>query len=139
VRRGPLAAAIALGVALPVHAFSPAVDYAIHCQGCHLADGTGTPGSGVPALAGSVGRFPGVPGGREYLIRVPGVSQSALDDTALAALLNWVVQHFDAADLPADFAPYTAEEIGRTRRPPLTDVEGTRKGLVRAMGSTDRR
>jgi len=58
----------------------PALDYAVTCQGCHRADGAGTPGT-VPALAGSVGKFLRVPGGREFLVRVPGVAQAPLDDT----------------------------------------------------------
>jgi len=113
-------------------AASPAFDYALHCRGCHLEDGSGTPGS-VPALAGSVGRFVRVPGGREYLLRVPGVAQSALDDAALAALLNWMLHRFSAAELPPDFVPYTAEEVGRGRRNPLTDVEGARRTLVETI------
>src|SRR5262249_48882191 len=64
-------------------AYAPSVEYALNCQGCHRADGIGTPGS-VPPLAGSVARFLTVPGGREYLVRVPGVAQAPLDDAALA-------------------------------------------------------
>ena len=110
----------------------PALDYAVTCQGCHRADGTGTPGT-VPALAGSVGRLLRVPGGREYLVRVPGVAQSALDDVALAALLNWMLHRFSAEELPPDFAPYTAEEVGHGRRRPLTDVDGARRALMEAI------
>ena len=124
--------ALAIAVVQPALAASPAVDYALQCQGCHLADGAGTAGS-VPALAGSVARFVRVPGGREYVVRVPGAAQSTLDDAALAALMNWLLPHFDAAHLPADFAPYTAEEIGRARRQPLVDVDGTRRALLRAI------
>ena len=57
----------------------PPLDYMLNCQGCHRADGAGTPGT-VPALAGSVGRFLAVRGGREFLVQVPGVAQSILDD-----------------------------------------------------------
>src|SRR5262249_30826519 len=103
------------------------------CQGCHRADGVGTPGSGVPALAGSVGRFAAVAGGRDYLVRVPGVAQAPLDDEALAALLTWTLEHFSAAELPADFAPFTAAEVARGRRTPLTDVEGARRSLLDSM------
>jgi len=120
-----------------VQGASPAVDYAVHCQGCHLDDGRETPGR-VPGLAGSLGRFSRVPGGRAYLIRVPGVAQSPLDDAALAALLNWLLPHFDPGELAPDFPPYTAEEVGRLRRLPLSDVESERRrlleGVPRAMG-----
>jgi hypothetical protein len=117
--------------ALParVQAGSPAVDYAVHCQGCHLRDGRETPGR-VPALAGSLGRFARVPAGRVYLVRVPGVAQSPLDDAALAALLNWVLLRFDPRGLPADFSPYRPEEVGRLRRIPLSDVEAERRRLL---------
>ena len=110
----------------------PALDYALNCQGCHRADGAATPGS-VPALAGSVGRFLCVPGGREYLVRVPGVAQAPLDDARTAAVLDWVLERFGHDDLPAEFAPYTADEVGRLRRSPLTDVERVRRELLAAI------
>ena len=110
----------------------PALDYMLNCQGCHRADGAETRGS-VPALAGSVARFLHVPGGREFLLQVPGVSQAALDDGELAVLMNWLLAHFDAAHVPPDFQAYTAEEVGRLRRKPLTDVEDVRARLLAAM------
>ena len=124
---------LVLALALPARAESPAFNYVLHCQGCHLEDGSATSGSGIPALAGSVGRFLRVPEGREYLTRVPGVAQSSLDDAALAELLTWLVRHFSAAELPPNFVPYTAEEMARGRRMPLTDVEGTRRKLMKEI------
>ena len=85
----------------------------------------------VPRLRGSVGKFLRVKGGREYLIRVPGVATTPLDDAALAELMNWLLQEFSAAELPADFAPYTAAEVASLRRRPLNDVESVRAGLLR--------
>ncbi|MGH7820703.1 MAG: c-type cytochrome [Candidatus Binatia bacterium] len=107
----------------------PALDYMLNCQGCHRAEGAGTAGS-VPALSGSVARFLAVPEGREFLVRVPGVAQSVLDDERLAALLNWLVTRFDAGHVPKDFRRYTAAEVARLRRRPLTDVEGLRRRLL---------
>ncbi len=124
--------ALALGLALAAvdaRAYTPAVEYALNCQGCHRADGAGTPES-VPRLKGSVARFLGVPGGREYLAQVPGVAQAPLDDQALAAVMNWLLDHFDKEHIPAGFAPYTAEEMGRLRRTPLVDVESVRTRLL---------
>ena len=116
--------------ALPAAGTSgPALDYALNSQGCHRADGTGTPGS-VPALAGSVAKFLKVPGGREFLGRVPGVAQAPLDDAALAAVLNWMLERFDRDDVPADFHPYTADEVHALRGKPLTDVDRVRRGLL---------
>ncbi len=100
----------------------------MHCAGCHKADGAGQSGV-VPSLVGSA-RFLGVPGGREFLVRVPGVAQSPLDDAALAAVLNWSLARFSARELPADFAGYTAEEVAALRAHPLVDVEATRRELL---------
>jgi hypothetical protein len=127
-----LAVLLAALVAPPAFAAAPELDYLLHCQGCHRADGGETPGS-VPPLADQVARFLRVPGGREYLVRVPGSSQSSLDDAALARLLNWIVQRFGPADAAAAAAPYTADEVARVRMPPLVDVERVRAELVARM------
>jgi len=123
---------VAAGIATAADVSGPALDYALNCQGCHRADGSGTPGS-VPALAGSVGKFLRVRGGREYVARVPGVAQAPLDDAATAGVLNWILERFGRDDLPADFSPYTAAEIGGLRRSPLTDVERVRRELLEAI------
>jgi mono/diheme cytochrome c family protein len=130
---GLLLVLVATAAARDAAAFSPGVNYALHCQGCHLADGRATPGL-VPAIDGEIGRFMRVPEGREYLIRLPNVAATQLDDADTAALLNWLVHRFAARELPADFRPYTADEIAAGRRRPLVDVEGARRGVLRALG-----
>jgi cytochrome c553 len=92
--------------------------WTLNCQGCHRPDGTGTDQT-APSLAGTVARFLSVPGGREYLSRVPGVAASALSDADLAEVMNWMLWRFDREHLPADFQPYTAAEIGQLRTRPL--------------------
>lgn len=121
--------------ASPATAREPAVDYMLECRGCHRPDGSGSPG--VPALRDSVARFLLVPGGREYLVRVPGSAQSALDDAELAALLNWMVHTFGPAAAAADSAPFGAEEVARLRRSPFTDVDAVRAELVRALAAVE--
>jgi hypothetical protein len=116
----------------PAGAYAPHVDYALECQGCHRADGAGTPDT-VPTLAGSVARFLAVPGGREYLVQVPGVAQAPLDDASLAAVMNWMLERFDEAHVPPGFRPYDAAEVGRLRAAPLTDVDGVRRRLLGAI------
>jgi cytochrome c2 len=93
-------------------------NWTLNCQGCHRPDGTGSAGT-APSLAGTVSRFLTVPGGREYLGRVPGVATSALANADLAELMNWMFWRFDKEHMPADFLPFTAEEIGRLRTAPL--------------------
>jgi hypothetical protein len=113
---------------------APQINYILHCQGCHLPDGAGTPGK-VPALKRQAGRFLHVPGGREYLIQVPGTAQSALSDSEVAAVLNWILQNFSKDELPDKFAPYSTEEISRYRRKPLADASAVRAGLMAKLAT----
>ena len=92
--------------------------WTLNCQGCHRPDGTGSAGT-APSLAGTVARFLSVPGGREYLGRVPGVATSALSNADLSELVNWMLWRFDKEHLAANFQPYTAAEIGQLRSRPL--------------------
>lgn len=112
--------------------YSPHTNYILMCQGCHLADGAGTPEK-VPALKNEVGRFLQVAGGREYLIQVPGTSQSPLTDKEVAAVLNWILDNFSSAELPSDFIPYTTAEVARYRYEPLANASNVRAGLMRLL------
>jgi len=128
-------AALALAAALvpaAVGAYTPDVEFALNCQGCHRADGGETPGS-VPAIANHVARFLAVPGGREYLVQVPGVAQAPLDDATLAAVINWMLAHYDRAHIPKDFTPYTEAEVAKLRKDPLVNVEALRTKLLKTI------
>jgi mono/diheme cytochrome c family protein len=107
--------------------------YLLHCWGCHGADGEGVKGT-APSLVG-VGRFLRAPGGRAYLIEVPGVAYSPLDDSEVAAVMNWVLDNFSRKSLPADFAPYTASEVRRYRKTHLPRLARTRKRLLEAAAA----
>lgn len=109
----------------------PAIDYTLQCRGCHGPDGRGARDA-VPSLRGELGKFLWVPGGRQFLLQVPGSAQSELSDARLAALLNWMLRRFSPELIPPDFTPFSEEEVAR-HRTPLTDVEGVRKELVRAI------
>jgi hypothetical protein len=103
------------------------VTWMLSCQGCHRADG-GATGDAVPALSGTVAKFLSVPGGREYLIRVPGVAMAPMDDESIAELTNWMLREFDRENIPQDFERYSANEVGALRKSPL----GSEAGIVRA-------
>jgi hypothetical protein len=121
------------GVTNPQRAWQ---NWTLNCQGCHRPDGTGSAGT-APSLAGTVSKFLAVPGGREYLGRVPGVATSALPSTDLAELMNWMFWRFDKEHLPADFVPFTAEEIGRLRSQPLRlEASQMRSDLLRKAGES---
>ena len=103
----------------------------LNCQGCHLPDGDGV--GDIPRMNGFVGNFLRVPGGREFVVQVPGSANAALDDDALAELLNWMLVEISASELPENFAPYTAQEVGRHRAQPLSDVNAVRTQLIQRI------
>jgi len=103
------------GVSNPQRAWQ---NWTLNCQGCHRPDGSGSEGT-APSLAGTVSKFLNVPGGRDYLGRVPGVATSPLGNADLAELMNWMFWRFDKEHMPSDYVPFTAEEIGRLRTSPL--------------------
>lgn len=115
--------------------YSVATNYQLQCAGCHLGNGMGSPANDTPRMTGFVGNFLKVPGGREFLVRVPGMSQSALNDGQLAELLNWLLGEGGMAgnSSPVDYLPYTAEEVTALRRKAMLNVPGTRAGLIQAM------
>ena len=120
----------ATGTASDERAHRAWVDYALHCQGCHLPDGRGMAGK-VPDMRGQLGPFAALPGGREYLVRVPGVSTSRLSDADVARLMNWLVRRMGR--LPAGFEDYTAEEVARLRADWLRSPGPVRARLKAAM------
>ncbi len=124
---------LCLGIgSTPAFALDPKINYMLECQGCHLADGSGSQGS-VPALKDSVARFLDVPGGRAFLVQVPGSAFSPLNDADLAGVLNWILREYGPREIVDRAAPYSAEEVTRLRASPLTDVEGVREDLVSRM------
>jgi mono/diheme cytochrome c family protein len=114
VAENPQTAAPA-GVENPQRAWQ---NWTLNCQGCHRLDGSGSDGT-APSLAGTVAKFLWVPGGRDYLIRVPGVATSALSSEDLAEVVNWMLWRFDKDNVPPAFQPFTAAEVARLRTQPL--------------------
>lgn len=104
-------------------------NYMLNCQGCHLPDGSGSPGN-VPKLNDFVGYFLHVPGGREFIAQVPGVASAPISDAELAGVMNWMLLTFSAKELPTPFKPYSAAEIGALRKAPLVEVDRRRGELL---------
>lgn len=124
-----------LTIAIPAGA-GPEQDYQFHCQGCHAPDGRGAPG-GAPPFRGRLRALASTPAGREYLLRVPGVTQSELDDARTAAVLNWLLRQVDGDAVPWALSPFTAAEVARWRHLPLLDVGAVRRALPGADVSAD--
>ena len=95
------------------------VSYILHCGGCHMLDGSGTPPE-VPGLH-DLGRLMNVPGGRAYLVRVPGASQAPIGDDELTVIVNYILQEFNADTLPAGFQSLTEHEVSQARGNTLED------------------
>lgn len=113
-----------------------AQNYVLFCAGCHGFDGAGAAGH-VPPLRESLAGLLSVPGGREFLLRVPGVSNSALSDAALAAVMNWCVRQFAGEQAAARQPAYTTAELAAARREPLLAMRRTRRELLARAGSPE--
>lgn len=131
--------AFSLLPALASAAMEPRTNYMINCQGCHLADGSGKPGS-VPSMKGELHKFLAVPGGREFLVQVPGSANAPLNDAELAELLNWMLDSLSAGKKDTEkgenFSPYTESEVKKLRAKVLVDVMKTREALVKQFVKT---
>lgn len=108
-------------------------NYMLTCGGCHRFDGDGITRNGVPSFRDSVGMFTHLREGREYMIRVPGAAQAHLINAELAEVLNWIVATYSPNELPADFKPFTANEVGAVRRYRYDDVTAARRDIEKAL------
>lgn len=100
-------------------------NYILHCAGCHQLDGRGSAANDVPTLHRIPGLLVTIARGREFLAQVPGIIYSPLSNAEVAEILNWMLGEYNKDELPKDFAPYTAAEVGKYRaiRPPsIMDV-----------------
>jgi hypothetical protein len=125
---------LAIVCAVPAFAQSASQLYTINCWGCHSPHAEGIPGS-VPRLAHSMGYFLYLPEGRAYLVQVPGVANSPLNDGQIADVLNWMLETFSKSELPPDFKPYTAADIHIYRPHPMHNVKDVRRGLAQKLAT----
>ena len=106
-------------------------NYLLHCMGCHGESGLGLEGR-VPSFKNTLAKISASPQGRDYVLRVPGVTQATLDDRQTAEVLNWVLAEFSTADAAQQIAPFTAAEVARARQQPLLEVNAARDAAFRA-------
>lgn len=159
---GGLAAAALLATTLPGLAQTSAASadagpniYAANCAGCHQASGAGIAGA-FPPLAGHFPDLLKPADGRSYVgkvllfglegeISVNGANYAgampawrSLSDSDIAAVLNYVGSAWEnGKSLPADFKPFTADEIKALRMPELTStaVYALRSGTAGRSGA----
>ena len=103
--------------------------YVLHCAGCHGMDGAGAKAGNVPDMR-HLGNFLRLPGGRSFVISVPGVMGSGLSDQQVADVTNWLLATLAKASVPESHQPYDAVEVRRARAVPLVDVAGARSQLA---------
>ena len=115
---------------------TPQFNYRLYCSGCHQADGTGSPVNGIPNMRDEVGHFLRLPEGRAYLSQVPGTLNTPLDDARTAELLNWVMANIGRGSVPADFRPYTADDVAHYRATIPGDIPQTRVRLVEQLSAS---
>jgi len=109
-------------------AADPKSHYMIHCMGCHLDDGSGLPPE-IPAFDNKLAILAASDKGREYLVKVPGASQSLIDDASLADVLNWILATYTGETVSQ---PFLESEIRRYRHRPLTNPAHLRGELLGA-------
>ena len=114
-------------------AFEPSVNYMLQCMGCHTPDGSGAAGR-VPSMRSTLLPFSAVAAGRQFLVQVPGASQSTLSDAELADLINWMIENLGNEPRSVVFKRFTAAEVASYRRKPLVEVRATRERLLNATG-----
>lgn len=115
---------------------SPRSHYVLHCAGCHGVSGAGAPDKYVPDLR-RLGQFLRVEGGRQFIISVPGVMGSGLDDQQVTEVANWLLATMARDSVPAGHQPYTVAEVTQARARPMADVAAVRRQLLntaRAQG-----
>ncbi len=150
--RLPVCFAVLFFIVSTAHGQTPAANpgakvYAANCVACHQENGQGVTGA-FPPLAGHTANLLVQAGGRAYLIRVllfgvegaisvNGASYAgtmpawaALDDNAIAGVLNHVVSAWDKP--AANFKPFDAAEIAalRTERLSAAAVYALRQKVI---------
>jgi len=107
-----------------------------HCSGCHgLGGDGGSVTSGIPRFQDSVGAFADDDEGRTYVLHVPGVANTSLDDEEIAAVLNYVMTRWGGKSLPDNYRAFTREEVARRRQYAISDVVALRRKVVARLRS----
>ena len=91
--------------------------YLEYCGGCHGNQGVSAPEI-IPTIRGMSGQFLCTEEGRSYMVRLPNLALSPLDDEMLAALMNFVAFDMGGGDKSV-YPLYSAEEVGALRKTPL--------------------
>lgn len=131
-RRSALTAALLaafVAAACPASGETARTLYLLKCSGCHRADGQGAADAGVPPFPGFIADLARDPGGRTYMLHVPGVASSGLNDADLTAVLNYLLDRWSGAPA-AGAKPFTPQEVAALRAVPVNNIVSYRRTLV---------
>ena len=117
-----------------IYAASPRINFLLYCSGCHRPNGEGKPPN-VPTLHQELGRMLSVPQMRDYLMRIPGVTQAPINDAELTDVINWVLEEFNADTLPTGFEYLSVDEVTAARKNILADPLRYRAQYWKAYGN----
>ena len=104
-------------------------DYVLRCSGCHGTDGSGHEAAGIPDFRNQVGVFAEDNEGRTYLLHVPGVVNSSLDNDRIAAVLNYIMRTWAGASLKMALQNFTSQEVAARREQVVSDVVAMRRQI----------
>lgn len=130
---GVLLAGLAVALAHPASAETPQTLYLLKCSGCHRADGQGAVDAGVPPFPGFIADLARDPGGRTYMLHVPGVAGSGLGDEDLTAVLNYLLDRWPGEPAAKRFTP---QEVATLRAVRVNDIVSYRRALVARLRKT---
>lgn len=107
--------------------------WTMNCQGCHGPKGKGNASRDVPPLV-ELNAFQKISEGREFLVRVPGVSRSPINNSDLTNLMNWMVREMDPNFNEKDQILFTEQEVGQLRQKPLlNEIRETRSNIIKRI------
>src|ERR1700679_4377735 len=115
-------------------AANPAQDYMLYWMVGRAPQAEGVPGK-VPPLAHALGLYMKPPAGRNYVLRVPGAANSALSDSELAAVLNWLAVTYSAGEFSSDTPMFTPPQAQKLAPVPLESVLAARGEVIGAMAA----
>lgn len=108
-------------------------NYVLYCAGCHGLDARGVK-QHVPNLTATLPVFLTTDSGRRFVLSVPGVAHSSLDDGHLLEVLNLLVNTVNLQQATA-FAPITADELHSARIAPAQNVRATRNRILQTSAA----
>jgi len=133
-RRQLCCALLCLAFALPAwtRERSAEVNYILRCAGCHDLDGSGLASAGIPPFPGFISSFVNDADGRTYIMHVPGVVASGLNDAEIAAVMNYVTARWGDQQ---PFERFTTAEVTQRRALPVADVVIYRREVVKRLAA----